>query len=57
MILLNFSLATGIARSVTPGQAIRGTAFTPSNPASTAEAPATEAQVTFPHYPAHSTLI
>lgn len=49
---------TGIARSVTPGQAIRGTAFTPSNPASTAEAPpTTEAQVTFPHYPAHSTLI
>ncbi|XP_051174136.1 CTTNBP2 N-terminal-like protein [Leptopilina boulardi] len=36
---------TGIARSVTPGQAIRGTAFTPSNPASTTETPpTTEAQ-------------
>ncbi|XP_033214834.1 uncharacterized protein CG10915 isoform X2 [Belonocnema kinseyi] len=36
---------TGIARSVTPGQAIRGAAFTPSIPTSITETPApTEAQ-------------
>jgi len=54
-----FPLATGIARSVTPGQALRGVAYTPnltSVGGGESTAPS-DTQVTYPHFPTHSTLI
>lgn len=51
-------LATGIARSVTPGQALRGVAYTPNLTSTSGESTATpDTQVTYPHFPTHSTLI
>ena len=53
-----FISATGIARSVQPGQALRGaTAFPPvSNDVSNLQEQ-TVTQVNYPLYPSHSTLI
>ena len=56
--LFSFFLATGIARSVTPGQALRGVAYTPNLTSVGGESTApSETQVTYPHFPTHSTLI
>lgn len=49
---------TGIARSVTPGQALRGVAYTPNLTSVGGESTAPpDTQVTYPHFPTHSTLI
>lgn len=57
-IIIFFFLATGIARSVTPGQALRGVAYTPNLTSVGGESTApSDTQVTYPHFPAHSTLI
>lgn len=52
------SLATGIARSVTPGQALRGVTYTPNLTSVSGESAAPpDTQVTYPHFSTHSTLI
>lgn len=49
---------TGIARSVTPGQALRGVTYVPNiPPASNESAVSSETQVNYSHYHPHSTLI
>ena len=48
---------TGIARSVTPGQALRGVTYATNITATSGETTASETQVNYPHFPSHSTLI
>lgn len=49
---------TGIARSVTPGQALRGVTYVPNIPPASGEpAVSSETQVNYSHFHPHSTLI
>lgn len=56
--ILLYSTATGIARSVTPGQALRGVTYVPNIPPTSGEsAVPSETQVNYSHFHPHSTLI